>query len=248
MTARLQLRRLYDHLITRFPSNQIFIDVDNLDPGVDFVEAIEESVGSCDVLIAVIGRRWIMSSDDEGKRRLDNSEDYVRLEIATALKRGVRVIPVLVDGASMPRSGELPEGLKTLVRRNALEINHTRFRADSERLIDAVERGLAALTAKQPKREEVRSDAEQHERDEKEQLEPEQREREVAASNLGFRASVASPSRATRCLVASYRRRSRALRGLQPERHPHRLVRRRQLRAALGCQERKPYRRAVQGP
>jgi len=85
--------RLYDRLITHFPSNQIFMDVDNLDPGVDFVKAIEESVGSCDVLIAVIGRRWF--SDEEGRRRLDNSEDFVRIEIATALKRGIRVIPVL---------------------------------------------------------------------------------------------------------------------------------------------------------
>jgi hypothetical protein len=72
--------------IAIFSSNHIFIDVDNLDLGVDFVEAIEKSVGSCDVLIAVIGKHWLMSSDEEGRRRLDNPEDFVRIEIATALK------------------------------------------------------------------------------------------------------------------------------------------------------------------
>jgi len=83
--------RLYDHLSQHFPKNQIFIDVDNLEPGVDFIEAIEASVGSCDALIAVIGKRWLTSTDQEGKRRLDNPEDFVRLEIATALKPNIRV-------------------------------------------------------------------------------------------------------------------------------------------------------------
>src|SRR6516225_1427144 len=101
--------RLYDHLSARFPRNQIFIDVDNLDPGVDFVETIEQSVGACDVLIAVIGKRWLTSSEGEGSRRLDNPDDFVRLEIASALKRNIRVIPVLVDGASIPLA---PDGLK----------------------------------------------------------------------------------------------------------------------------------------
>jgi hypothetical protein len=106
--------RLYDRLSSHFASNQIFIDVDNLAPGVDFVEAIEQSVGSCDVLIAVIGGRWLISSDEEGRRRLDNPDDFVRIEIATALKRGIRVIPVLVEGALMPRSRDLPDDLKSL--------------------------------------------------------------------------------------------------------------------------------------
>jgi hypothetical protein len=134
--------RLYDGLKRHFASNQIFMDVDSLDLGVDFIEAIEEGVGSCDVLIAVIGKSWLISSDEEGRRRLDNPEDFVRIEIATALKRNIRVIPVLVDGASMPRSGDLPDDLKSLIRRNALEVSHNRFRTDSERLLVAVERAL----------------------------------------------------------------------------------------------------------
>ena len=79
--------RLYDRLHSHFASNRIFMDVANLAPGVDFVDAIEKSVSSCDALIAVIGRDWLVSSDEKGRRRLDNAEDFVRIEIATALKR-----------------------------------------------------------------------------------------------------------------------------------------------------------------
>jgi hypothetical protein len=85
--------RLYDRLSARFHQNQIFMDIDTIDVGIDFVKAIEESVASCDVLIAVIGRHWLVRSDEQGRRRLDNPEDFVRIEIATALKRSIRVIP-----------------------------------------------------------------------------------------------------------------------------------------------------------
>jgi hypothetical protein len=136
--------RLSDRLSTHFPSNQIFMDVDSVDLGEDFVKTIEQTVGSCDVLIAVIGKGWLTSCDQEGQRRLDNQEDFVRIEIATALKRDIRVIPVLVEGASMPRSGDLPDDLKALVRRNALQLSHDRFRTDSERLASAVDRASAA--------------------------------------------------------------------------------------------------------
>jgi hypothetical protein len=133
--------RLYDRLLARLPNNHIFIDVD-LEPGIDFVEAIETSVGSCDVLIAVIGKRWVRSSVVKGKRCLENPEDFVRVEIATALKRNIRVIPVLVDDASMPWSTDLPDDLKLLTRRNALEVSHNRFNADFARLVAAIERVL----------------------------------------------------------------------------------------------------------
>jgi TIR domain len=132
--------RLYDHLNKRFAS-KIFMDVD-MEPGIDFVEAIEKSVSSCDVLIAVIGKDWVTASEKGGRRRLDNPEDFVRTEIRIALKRGIRVIPVLVEGASMPQADELPDDLKLLARRNALNVSHDRFGSDSERLIKAVERAL----------------------------------------------------------------------------------------------------------
>jgi hypothetical protein len=146
--------RLSDRLSNHFPSNQIFMDVDSVDLGDDFVKTIEKTVGSCDVLIAVIGKGWLSSSDQEEQRRLDNPEDFVRIEIATALKRDIRVIPVLVDGVSMPRSCDLPDDLKALVRRNALQLSHDRFRTDSERLASAVERALEKTAAERREREE----------------------------------------------------------------------------------------------
>jgi tetratricopeptide (TPR) repeat protein len=132
--------RLYDHLTARFPKTRIFMDIDNLEPGEDFVEVIESAVASCDVLIAIIGKHWLTSSDEQGKRRLDNADDFVRLEISTALRRGIRVVPVLMDGALMPRSTQLPAELHPLARRQAIEVSHNRFRADSERLIEALNR------------------------------------------------------------------------------------------------------------
>jgi formylglycine-generating enzyme required for sulfatase activity len=163
--------RLSDRLKNHFPSNQIFMDVDALDPGVDFVEAVEEVVGACDVLIAVIGNRWLTSSDRRGRRRLDIAEDLVRLEIATALKRGIRVVPVLVEGAMMPEAGEVPDDLKALVRRNALEIGHIRFDADSEHLVNAVERALGKARNQREAKENERLVAEQQERLDREQSE-----------------------------------------------------------------------------
>ena len=144
--------RLYDNLHTRFPQNEIFMDVDSIKPGIDFIETIEERVGSCDVLVAVIGKRWLSAADQEGRRRLDNPEDFVRVEVGTALKRGVRVIPVLVEGAPMPPASQLPEELKPLARRNALSVSHEGFRADSERLIDSVGEVLEAARVESPPR------------------------------------------------------------------------------------------------
>jgi flagellar basal body-associated protein FliL len=144
--------RLYDRLSGRFPSNRIFLDVDNIAPGIDFVKAIEKSVGSCDVLISVVGKRWLTATDEDGKRRLDSLDDFVCLEIATALKRGIRVIPVLVDGASMPGSGDLPDELKSLVRLQALKVSQDRFRSDSEPLITAVDQALKEARAERRKR------------------------------------------------------------------------------------------------
>lgn len=136
------------------------MDVDNLDPGVDFVEEIKRSVGSCDVLIAVIGKRWLISSDEHGKRRLDNPNDFVRIEIAIALKLGIGVIPVLVEGASIPEYGELPDDLKQLIWRNALGVTHHRFDGDFRRLVAAIERIFEKANAMRKQLERERLEAE----------------------------------------------------------------------------------------
>src|SRR5215472_941437 len=94
--------RLYDRLAGRFGESQVFIDVDTIEPGVDFAEEISRAVAACEVLVAVIGPAWLTVTDGRGQRRLDDPDDIVRLEIGAALSRDVRVIPILVEGAVMP--------------------------------------------------------------------------------------------------------------------------------------------------
>ncbi len=131
--------RIFDRLEGHFGQGQVFMDVDVIRPGLDFVDVVQEAVGSCDALIAVIGREWLGASDESGRRRLENPEDLVRLEIATALEREIRVIPVLVQGARMPVATDLPEGLTALARRNSVELSDIRFRTDVDQLIEALE-------------------------------------------------------------------------------------------------------------
>jgi hypothetical protein len=136
--------RLYDRLADRFGEDQVFIDVDALEPGVDFAEEIFRAVASCQVLLAIIGPAWTSAADGRGRRRLEDPDDIVRLEIEAALARAVRVIPILVEGAVMPARQDLPESLAGLARRNAFLIRHETFRYDAGRLITALERVLAA--------------------------------------------------------------------------------------------------------
>ena len=139
--------RLSDRLIDRFGPERVFIDVETIEPGADFAEVIDRAVGGCAVLLAVIGPGWLRAADERGSRRLDDADDLVRLEIGAALARGVRVIPVLTEGALMPRRDELPENLAALTRRNALQVRHVSFRDDAGRLVAAVERALSASAA-----------------------------------------------------------------------------------------------------
>jgi peptidoglycan/xylan/chitin deacetylase (PgdA/CDA1 family) len=135
--------RLYDRLTAHFGEDQVFIDIDQIEPGEDFVEVINRKVGTCDIAIVAIGPRWLSATDASGKRRLDDEEDFVRMEIVAALQRNIRVIPVLVGGAQMPRKQDLPEALAPLSRRNAIELSETRFHADVNRLIEAIEKSFA---------------------------------------------------------------------------------------------------------
>ncbi|MCC6176173.1 MAG: TIR domain-containing protein [Chloroflexi bacterium] len=132
--------RLHDALSGHFGDDNVFMDVVGIELGDDFVEVIERNVASCDILLAVIGKQWLTISDSAGRRRLDNAKDFVRLEIATAIKRKIRVIPLLARGAPMPASGDLPRGLQSLSRRQALELRHNSWRRDVAHLIQTIER------------------------------------------------------------------------------------------------------------
>ena len=120
--------------------------MDTIEPGLDFAEEVTRAVAACQVLVAVIGPTWLTAADGRGRRRLDDPGDFVRLEIETALARGVRVIPVLAQGAMMPGGDDLPESLAVLARRNALFIRHESFRSDAGRLVTAIERVLTGTT------------------------------------------------------------------------------------------------------
>lgn len=128
--------RLADRLGTVFGEDRVFIDVDSIPPGEDFVEAIQQAVRQADVLLALIGPTWTRAADERGNRRLDDPEDFVVLELAEALQRGVHVVPVLVDGAPMPRREELPPALQPLVRRNAVRVDGESFRSDVGALLE----------------------------------------------------------------------------------------------------------------
>jgi len=140
---------LYDRLADRFGGGQVFKDVDSIQLGDDFVEVITSAVGSCDVLLALIGDQWLTITDEHGRRRLDDPDDFVRLELEAALTRNVRVIPILVEGARMPRAEELPASLSRLARRQALELSPARFDFDTGRLLKVLDRTLAEVRAAQ---------------------------------------------------------------------------------------------------
>lgn len=141
--------RIYDRLEDHFGRDRIFMDVDTIRPGMDFVAAIEKAVDASDVFLVVIGPNWATSLDAAGNRRLANPEDFVRLEVSAALARDVQVIPVLVENAIMPYSDDLPDDLKPLTRRNAIEISHTRFSMDADRLIRVLEEIFEPSTKEQ---------------------------------------------------------------------------------------------------
>jgi hypothetical protein len=152
---------LYEDLAERFGAENVFMDIDSLAPGVDFVDAIQETLERCDTVLVLIGRGWLSASGSDGSRRLDNPEDFVRLEIEAALDDVHRVVPVLVAGAEMPSRAELPASLAALARRHAVDISDRRWRADSGSLMDALERSwrVASPPEKAPEPQPVQAGA-----------------------------------------------------------------------------------------
>jgi Caspase domain/TIR domain len=130
--------RLFDRLATNYSRREMFMDVDAMKPGLNFVKQIDEQISKCDVVLAIIGPGWLNAVDDKGQRKIDKPRDYVRVELAAALKREIPVIPLLVNGTVMPSEDELPEELKSLPHRHSLELRHSRFSADSDAVIQAV--------------------------------------------------------------------------------------------------------------
>ena len=142
--------RVHDRLEREFGRDLLFMDVDAIPLGADFVEVLGREVAKCDVLLAIIGPNWVDARADDGSRRLEDDNDFVRIEIATALARGIPVIPVLLEGTKVPRADQLPSDLKGLVRRNGLDVRHSSFHIDIDKLI----RGLnpqAAPAASAPR-------------------------------------------------------------------------------------------------
>jgi hypothetical protein len=133
-------RLLQVQLSERFPGARVFMDLDSIEAGLDFADVIRDAITSCRVMLALIGREWTTLADEEGRRRLDDHDDYVRYEIRTALRRGMRVIPVLVDGARPVRHQQLPADLRRLARLNALEMSYDRYQYDADRLIAIIEK------------------------------------------------------------------------------------------------------------
>ena len=127
--------RVHDRLELEFGRDLLFMDVDAIPLGVNFIKILDEEVAKCDALLAVIGPNWLDLRDKDGNRRLDAPHDYVRIEIAAALKRDIPVIPVLLDGAEIPRVDQLPKDIEELALRNGLYVRHASFHNDMDRLI-----------------------------------------------------------------------------------------------------------------
>jgi hypothetical protein len=141
---------LFDRLVAHFGEGQVFKDIDTIQPGDNFGEKIRAAVASCDVLLALIGDRWLTATGHDGQRRLDHPDDLVRLEIRAALRRNIRVIPVLVGDVRMPSASELPSDLAELAERQALELSAARFDADTDKLLGVLDQALSEAAATPP--------------------------------------------------------------------------------------------------
>src|SRR5262249_58327372 len=131
-----------DRLAQTFGHKTIFLDVEDIPAGVDFAKYLSDQVAASRVFLAVIGPTWLDAKDESGGRRIDDPDDFVAIEITAALGRNIRVIPVLVEGARMPKVGELPDPLKALARRQAVDVGQLQFGRDAEALVERVREAL----------------------------------------------------------------------------------------------------------
>lgn len=131
--------RLFDKLTVLYGEDRVFMDIDSIRPGADFVEILEAKLAASDTMLIVIGKNWLSAKDDDGLQRLQNPKDFVRLEVAEAITRDILIIPLLVGGAIMPREEQLPRDIALLARRQAIDISDLRFHSDVGKLIKIVE-------------------------------------------------------------------------------------------------------------
>lgn len=143
--------RLFDILSVHFGKENIYMDLDTIKGGDNFATVIEDKIGECDALLAVIGERWLTCTGADGSRRLDSAHDYVRMEIAKALQRGVRVIPVLVGGARMPHQPDLPDDLGPLSRHQAMDLRDAHFHTDADQLMEVLKETVPSIAGPPPK-------------------------------------------------------------------------------------------------
>ena len=138
--------RLADHLHRRFGKDRVFLDIDTIDPGTDFVRVLHDSLRETAAVLVVIGPRWTSVRSADGSLRLESASDFVRLEVEAALGRSIPVVPVLVQGAKMPDAKDLPSSLASLVNRQAATLDHAEFHDDAERLCDRLAAMIGAQT------------------------------------------------------------------------------------------------------
>ena len=134
-----EARSLFDTLTTRFPGVDIYFDVEEPQVGMDFVSRFQAVVPKSAAVVVLIGPKWTQMKDRAGRRRLEREDDYVRLELTGALTANVPLIPVLIQGAEMPREDELPDVLKPLAHRTAVVLRHDRWNADVENVISSLQ-------------------------------------------------------------------------------------------------------------
>ena len=132
--------RLHDRLVDAYGAERVFMDIDSVPLGIDFVDHVAEQISRCSAVIVMIGKQWLKLKDKRRRRRLDNDDDFVRVEIAAALSQGIPVIPVLVQDVSMPEQELLPENIRPLSRRHGIALSATRWRTDVERLLRELDR------------------------------------------------------------------------------------------------------------
>jgi formylglycine-generating enzyme required for sulfatase activity len=136
-----EARALFNDLVERLGEDSVFMDVDSIALGRDFRSALQETTASCDLMLVLIGRNWAAAKDEGGRVRLENPDDYVRLEVEAGLKRNIVVTPVLVQGAHMPAPEDLPAEVRNLAYRNAFELSHNRWESDVQEMVRRLELG-----------------------------------------------------------------------------------------------------------